>query len=232
MAIPVAAVAAVQGGASLLGAVTKFIGGKEKARQQNKSIIAQYKQRMKIQRVKDQARFDEYNAKKLGFDQNVANLTEMARLEGVQDQLKMDEMLKGMAFQGQNDAINELQGRGKIAARGVSGQSAMLAQNSLSAAIGRQAAARDEQLVGATLANELREDARIRSLNARIEKDYNQVRYAPKKSMQIDQPELVNGPSALSLIAGVGQAALSAASAGMQQQNFIDGIKSQPQGPG
>lgn len=217
------------GGSQALGAIGNFFGGRSKARAQNKAIIAQYKQRMKIQQAQDLARFNKYNAKVLGFQQGVANQTEMARLESQQDMLKMDQLLKGMKFQDQNDLVNEARARGKIAARGVSGQSAMLAQQSVSAAIGRQAAARDEQMVGAALANRLREDARTRSLNARIEKDYNQVRYAPEKSRKMDKPQLASGPSALSLVTGLGQAALSGVSAGMQQQNFLDGIESQPQ---
>ena len=207
----------ITGGGSLLKSVAGFFGDQDKARAQNKSIIAQYKQRMKIQRIQDQARFDQYNAKVLGFDQSKANLTEQARIESMQDQLKMDEMLKGMRFQDQNALVNESQARGKIAARGVSGQSALKAMNSVSAAIGRQAAARDEQMVGATLANKLREDARVRSLNASIEKQYNQVRYAPRESMEMMKPELVNGPSALSLVAGIGGAVLDGVSAGIGQ---------------
>ena len=222
----------IAGGGSLFKTFTNFFGDQEKARAQNKSIIAQYKQRMKIQRIQDQARFDQYNAKVLGFDQNKANLTEQARIESMQDQLKMDEMLKGMAFQGQNDLVNESQARGRIAARGVSGQSALKAMNSVSAASGRQAAARDEQMVGATLANKLREDARIRSLNASIEKQYNQVRYAPRESMEIMKPELVNGPSALSLVAGIGEAALSGVTAGMNQANFNNSLQTRIPGQG
>ena len=112
------------------------------------------------------------------------------------------------------------------AARGVSGQSAQLARQSASARIGRQAAARDEQLLGAVMANQLREDARIQSLNAGIEKAYQDVRYAPEKSRKMDKPTLASGPSALSLVAGLGQAALSGVTAGVGQQNFLDDLAS------
>lgn len=229
MAIDPVTMGLVMGGGQALGAIGNFFGGKAKARAQNKAIIAQYKQRMLIQRAQDLGRFNKYNARVQGFQDQVANQTQVARMESMQDQLKMDEMLKGMAFQGQNDAVNELTARGKIAARGVSGQSAMLAQQSVSAAIGRQAAARDEQMVGAALANRLREDARIQSLNAANKKAYNEVRYAPMKSLKMKAPQLASGPSALSLITGLGQAALSGVSAGMSQQNFLDGITSTPQ---
>ena len=134
----------------------------------------------------------------------------------------MDQLLKGMAFQDQSAAINERTDRGKVAARGTAGASMLAAQQSVSAAIGRQAAARDEQLVGSVLANELREDARIRSLNAAREKQFNSVRYAPERSRQMDRPELLSGPSPYSLISGIGQAALSGVTAGLGQQNFLD----------
>lgn len=215
------------GGGQALGAIGNFFGGRSKARAQNKAIIAQYKQRMKIQQAQDLARFNKYNAKVLGYEQGIANLTQQTRLESQQDMLKMDQLLKGLAFQGQNDLVNEVQARGKIAARGVAGQSSMLAQQSVSAAINRQATARDEQMVGAALANQLREDARIQSLNAGIEKRYNEVRYAPEKSRKMDKPQLANGPSALSLVTGLGQAALSGVSAGIGQQNFLDNLASQ-----
>ena len=121
--------------------------------------------------------------------------------------------------------VNKVQAK-VVAARGVSGQSAQLARQSASARIGRQAAARDEQLLGAVMANQLREDARIQSLNAGIEKAYQDVRYAPEKSRKMDKPTLVDGPSALSLVAGLGQAALSGVTAGVGQQNFLDDLAS------
>ena len=214
------------GGGQALGAIGNFFGGQSKARAQNKAIIAQYKQRMLIQRAQDLGRFNKYNAKVQGYRDSIANQTQQARMESVQDQLKMDELLKGMSFQGQNDAINELMGRGKIAARGVSGQSAQLAQNSVSAAIGRQAAARDEQMLGAVLANQLREDARIQSLNASRKKAYNDVRYAPMKSLKMKAPQLASGPSALSLVTSLGQAALSGVTAGVGQANYLEGLAS------
>ena len=125
-----------------------------------------------------------------------------------------------MKFQDQNDLVNKIQARGKVAARGVSGQSAQLAAQSASAAISRRAVARDEQLLGSVMADQLREDARIQSLNAGIEKAYQDVRYAPEKSRKMDKPTLANGPSALSLVAGLGQAAISGFTAGQGQQNF------------
>ena len=227
MAIDPLTIGLIAGGSSLLSSVTGFFGQKDEAREQNKQIIAQYKQRMKIQQAQDLARFGKYNAKVLGYEQGIANLTEQARLETQQDQLRMDQLLKGMAFQDQSAAVNERTDRGKVAARGTAGASMLAAQQSVSAAIGRQAAARDEQLVGAVLANELREDARIRSLNAAREKQFNSVRYAPERSRQMDRPELLSGPSPYSLISGIGQAALSGVSAGIGQQNFLDQIASQ-----
>ena len=159
---------------------------------------------MKIQQAQDLARFGKYNAKVLGYEQGIANLTEQARLETQQDQLRMDQLLKGMAFQDQNAAINERTGRGKVAARGVLVHLCLQHNNQcLLLLVGRLLHVMNSWLE-AVLANELREDARIRSLNAAREKQFNSVRYAPERSRQMDRPELLSGPSPYSLITGIG----------------------------
>ena len=102
------------GGGQALGAIGNFFGGRSKARAQNKQIIAEYKQRMKIQQARDLSRFNVYNAKVQGYENNIANMTTRARLESMQDQLKMDQLLKGMKFQDQNDLVNKVQARGRV----------------------------------------------------------------------------------------------------------------------
>ena len=88
MAIDPLTIGLIAGGSSLLSSVTGFFGQKDEAREQNKQIIAQYKQRMKIQQAQDLARFGKYNAKVLGYEQGIANLTEQARLRDTARSIK------------------------------------------------------------------------------------------------------------------------------------------------
>ena len=212
----------VAGGSQALGAITNFIGGQSKAAQANKARIQQFKQQMLIRDVRDQQRFGIYNTKKVAYQQNLNALDRRFALGQTQDNLRMNELLKGSKLASQNKLVNEVQAAGKVAASTASGNSSAKLKQSAMAALGRQAQVRQDQLTSSVYAKQLKAEADVQSLNAAKMKEFNQIRFAPQQSPQSLAPTMESGPSPFSLIAGIGQAALGGLSAGMGQQNLND----------
>ena len=216
----------ITGGSQALGAFTSFLGGQSKAAQANKARIQQYKQQMLIRDVRDQQRFGMYNTKKVAYEQNLNSLTRRFGIEQMQDELRMNELLKGSKLASQNRLVNEVKGAGKVMAGTASGVSQKKLKQSAMAALGRQAQVREDQLASSSYAKQLRDEARIQTLDAARMKEFNKVRFAPQQSPVQFAPAMESGPSPFSLIAGIGQAALGGVSAGMNQQNFNDQLLS------
>lgn len=212
----------VAGGGQALGALTNFFGGQSKAAQANKARREQFKQQILIRDLRDTQRFDVYNQKKANYQQNLSNLTRRFGMEQMQDDLRMNELLKGSKLASQNKLVNEVQQVGKISGRGVAGNSAAKMKQSALASLGRQAQVRQDQMVSSQYAKQLKDEARFESLDASRMKAFNQVAFAPQRSAQLQAPTMESGPSPYSLIAGIGGAALSGLQAGMGQANFND----------
>ena len=202
------------------------MGGQSQAAQANKARIEQYKQQMLIRDVRDQQRFGVYRTKKVAYGQNLRALDRRFGIEKMQDDLRMNELLKGSKLASQNRLVNEVRGVGKIAAGTASGTSQAKLNQSALAALGRQAQVREDQLTSSIYAKQLREEARIQSLDAARMKEFNKIRFAPQQSPVQFAPTMESGPSPYSLIAGIGTAALGGLSAGMEQANFNEQIQS------
>ena len=216
----------ITGGSQALGAITNFMGGQSQAAQANKARIQQYKQQMLIRDVRDQQRFGIYNTKKVAYAQNLKTLDKRFGMEQMQEDLRMNELLKGSKLASQNKLVNEVQQVGKITAGTASGNSQAKLKQSALAALGRQAQVREDQMVSSVYAKQLRDEARVQSLDAAKMKEFNQIRFAPQQSPVQAAPTMESGPSPFSLIAGIGQAALGGLSAGYGQQNFNDQLLS------
>ena len=208
-----------------LGAITNFMGKQSQAAQANKARIQQFKQQMLIRDVRDQQRFGIYNTKKVAYQQNLNALDRRFALGQTQDNLRMNELLKGSKLASQNKLVNEVQAAGKVAASTASGNSSAKLKQSAMAALGRQAQVRQDQLTSSVYAKQLKAEADVQSLNAAKMKEFNQIRFAPQQSPQSLAPTMESGPSPFSLIAGIGQAALGGLSTGLSQESFMDDIQ-------
>lgn len=220
----------ITGGTQLLGSVTGFFGQQNAAAQRNKQLAEEYKQRMLIQNVRDMQRFGQYRTKKVAYKESLDAQTRQYGMQLMQDQLQMNELIKGAKVQTQNDLVNKTQALGRIGARGVSGQSAAKAQQSALAEFGRRQELRMETLLGQQDAMDLRTEARTLSLDASRMKAFNTVRFAPGASMPVMKPQYVEGPSSMSLLSGIGSAALSGFNAGLGQANFKQNLLQNPLG--
>jgi len=216
----------VTGGIQGISAIGNFFGGQSKANAENRARVKQYKQQMLIRNVRDQQRFGIYNTKKVGYEQSLKSLDAQFAAKGMQDELRMNELLKGSKLASQNKLVNEVQAAGKVAAMGSGGASQAKLQQSAMAKLGRQAQVREDQMTSSVYAKQMKDDAQRLSLDAAKQREFNKVRFAPQMSPVQEMGAMVDGPSPFSLVAGIGQAALGGLSAGMGQANFLDNLAS------
>jgi len=217
----------ITGGMQAIGAIGGFMGQQDAARKENKARIKQYKQAMKIRDLRDSQRFGAYNFKKAAYKGNLGQLDKRFSMMQMQDDLRMNELLKGSKLASQNRLIGETQALGKVSTTGSSGVSMAKRKQSALAAFGRQAQARQDQLMSSVYANELKDQTDYMNLNAARRKEYSQVMFAPMESPIQEMGAMVDGPSPYSLIAGIGNAAISGVSAGMKQTNFNQSLLTQ-----
>ena len=203
-----------------LGAIGNFIGGNAKANAENRARIKQYKQQMLIRDVRDQQRFGAYNTKKVGYKQSLKALDTQFAVQEMQDELQMNELLKGSKVASQNKLVNEVQASGKVAAMGSGGASQAKLKQSAMAQLGRQAQVRQDQMVSSVYAKQMKDDAQRLSLDAAKQREFNKVRFAPQMSPVQAMGAMVDGPSPFSLVAGIGQAALGGLAMGQSNAGF------------
>ena len=203
-----------------LSAIGNFMGGNAKANAENRARIKQYKQQMLIRDVRDQQRFGIYNTKKVGYQQSLKALDSQFAAQETQDELRMNELLKGSKLASQNRLVNEVQTTGKIAARGSGGVSQAKMQQSALATLGRQAQVREDQMTSSVYAKQMKDDAQRLSLDAAKQREFNKVRFAPQMSPVQAMGAMVDGPSPFSLVAGIGQAALGGLAMGQSNAGF------------
>ena len=216
----------ITGGVQGISAIGNFFGGQSKANAENRARIKQYKQQMLIRDVRDQQRFGIYNTKKVGYQQSLRALDSQFAAQETQDELRMNELLKGSKLASQNRLVNSVKTTGKIAAMGSGGASQAKLQQSALAALGRQAQIREDQMTSSVYAKQMKDDAQRLSLDAAKQREFNKVRFAPQMSPVQEMGAMVDGPSPFSLVAGIGQAALGGLNAGMGQANFLKNIAS------
>ena len=202
-----------------------FFGGQDAARAENKARIKQFKQQMLIRQVRDANRFQVYNTQKQVYNQNLGILDKRFARMQMQDDLRMNELLKGAKLAGQNDLIRKVKA-GSVTARVASGRSAAKLKQSALAEVGRSAANRQEQLLTSTYAKQMKDVANRESLYAAKQKEFNKVRFAPQESVQQRGPAMVSGPSPMSLISDIGSSVLGGISSFQNTSNFNNSIES------
>ena len=218
----------ITGGVQAIGAVGGWFGQQDAARAENKRRIQQYKQQMLIRNVRDMGRFGIYRQKRdVIYKENLTALSRRYAMQQKQDELRMNELLKGAKLGTQNDLVNQVESAGKIMAGTTSGQSQAKLKQSAMAKIGRATALREDKLMSSVYAKEMKDEADLMTLNAARMKEFSKVQFAPQESIPQSMGAMVDGPSPMSLIAGIGNAALSGLSAGMGQANFDKQILSQ-----
>lgn len=196
------------------------MGDQSKANAQNKAAINRYKNQMKINRFKDLNTFNVYNQRVSQFEQQVQQNNLAANRAYMNEMLKLDQLMKSQSFKNQDAKVLLQREMGKVAARGTAGQSALAAQQSLLAQSGRNEAIREETFRNAALFARVRNEDTAMRANFDNTRAFNEVAIAPTNTLNPAKPTLVDGPSPLSLVAGLGNAAVSGITAGFQASQW------------
>lgn len=213
----------ISGGIGAAQSLLGYSAAQQQTAQQNKQNQEQYRQRLRIQGMQDTINFGKYNLKVASYKDQLVNLNRVMGRGGfqdVQEQLRISQLEKQQRFAAQTENINRVQALGRLAARGQQGASAARMQALTSAEFGRQAAARQERMLGEYYASELRGKARTQQLEAAQKAAYSQVAYAPTRTPTPLAPAMIQGPSAAGLFANLAGNVLSGVTAGLGQANY------------
>lgn len=218
----------ISGGIGAAQSLLGYSAAQQQTAQQNKQIQEQYRQRLRIQAMQDVQRFGKYNLQVASYKDQLVNLNRVMGRGGfqdVQEQLRIGQLEKQQRFAAQTENINRVQAQGRVAARGQQGRSAARLQALEGAQFGRQAAARQERMLGEYYASELRGKSRTQQLEAAQKAAYSQVAYAPTRTPAPLAPTMLKGPSTAGLFANLAGNVLSGVSAYNQQANFLKGLE-------
>lgn len=195
---------------------------KQRNQQRQQAADTDYFNRLAIRNAQFEEAKEIYGLQIEGYEQGVKNRESMTAMALMQDKLRMNELMKGMKFADQDASIALARSSGKIAAGPQTGRTAARRSALDAASVFRNVAKREERMVGEVFANSMRGEARLKTLDAQNLAAWQQVRFAPRygPAVQRNPVTMESGPSSMSLISGIGGAALAGFSAYNSQANF------------
>ena len=208
MCSPAAALGVASFGVSAAGAVGSHQSAQAQANAQNKAASNNYKHRMKVrERNWDRERF-RYNTNLVQYQRNLSENALAANRAYASEQQKLNNIYKQASFRNQANLVKLVQGSDRAAAAGMTGRSAQRLDNQIVSQFGRNQAIAAESLFGAGMAYQDRVGSINRSLQGDNNKAYQNVAVQPMPDLAAPPPVMTPGPSPLSLVAGIGSAAL------------------------
>jgi hypothetical protein len=207
---------------SLFGRSTEQARVRQANKQRQQASDFDYYQRLAIRNRQWEDTKEAYRLKVDAYKEGITSREKMTAMAMTQDQLRMNELMKGMKFADQDASIGLAQSQGRIQAGMQQGRTAGRRMALDSASVLRNQAKREQRMVGELFASNLRGQARVQQLDAQNRAAWQQVRFAPKYGAPLMQAPVAmeSGPGMMSLFSGLGGAALSGFTAGMQQGNF------------
>ena len=208
MCSPAAALGVASFGVSAAGAVGSHQSAQAQANAQNKAASNNYKHRMKVRaRNWDRERF-RYNTNLVQYQRNLSENALAANRAYASEQQKLNNIYKQASFRNQANLVKLVQGSDRAAAAGMTGRSAQRLDNQIVSQFGRNQAIAAESLFGAGMAYQDRVGSINRSLQGDNNRAYQNVAVQPMPDLAAPPPVMTPGPSPLSLVAGIGSAAL------------------------
>ena len=195
-------------GVSAAGAVGSHQSAQAQANAQNKAASNNYKHRMKVRaRNWDRERF-RYNTNLVQYQRNLSENALAANRAYASEQQKLNNIYKQASFRNQANLVKLVQESDRAAAAGMTGRSAQRLDNQIVSQFGRNQAIAAESLFGAGMAYQDRVGSINRSLQGDNNRAYQNVAVQPMPDLAAPPPVMTPGPSPLSLVAGIGSAAL------------------------
>lgn len=206
---------AATAGAKGFGAYAKHQDAQMKADAANAASINKFNYENELQTFKNNERADIYRQKLREYDVNLLSFKEAAYAGHRREQERLNEVYEAARFSTQGQAIELLQKQGALNASGIAqGASTRRAAASLVAQYGYNQAILAQNLIGAHGRFRRSIEDINRQWQSAQNRAYSQVAVAPRFGPRPQAPEMVQGPSNLSLIAGLADAAVSGITTG------------------
>ena len=204
---------AALGIASMASGIAGSVGQHQSASAQaaaaNSGAMRQYKYQLKVKERNYDRERERYKVNVANYQQAVADNAEAANRAYVGQQEKLNNIYRQAAFQQQGQLTKLVQGSDVMAARGRSGRSAQRVDSQLISQFGRNQAIMAESLLSAQRQYDTSTQGIRREQLSANNKAYNPVAIAPEYGINPPAPVMQQGPSGLSLLAGIGSAAVS-----------------------
>ena len=206
---------AATAGAKGFGAYAKHQEGQMKADAANAASINKFNYENDLQTFKNNERADIYRQKLREYDVNLLSFKEAAYAGHRREQERLNEVYESARFTTQGQAVELLQKQGALNASGIAqGASTRRAAASLVAQYGYNQAILAQNIIGAHGRFRRSIEDINRQWQSAQNRAYSQVAVAPRFGPRPQAPEMVQGPSNLSLIAGLADAAVTGITTG------------------
>ena len=211
---------ALSAGTGILSSVGSFFGQKSATDARNKAAREQYKRALLIRGVNWNNKLNAYGKKKIQYQKQLDNNSMAATRAFEGENLKLNEMLKSQKFKSQEAMVLQTQALGKAQASLASGTSSAKIRQSIEAQAGRNQTVRQESFRSAQNFASLRNSRTLDELNAANDRAYADVQIMPMSGPGPVAPQMLDGPSPLGLIAGIGSAAVDGISGYQTAKNW------------
>lgn len=191
-----------------LGAVGQYQSGQAQASAANAGAMRQYKYQLKMRENNWLRERERYQVGVANYQQAVADNQDAAQRAYVSQQEKLNNIYRSTSFRQQAQLIELAQGSGKRAATGQRGRSVNRLDNDIVSQFGRNQAIMAESLLSAQRGYNTAVGGIRREQLSANNRAYSPIAIAPKPDVAPPAPVMQQGPSALSLLAGIGSAAV------------------------
>ena len=197
----------------VMGAVGQHQSASAAAAAQNSAAISNYRYQLKVRQKNWERERERYKNQVAQYQTSVAENSEAAQRAYVSEQQRLNNIYKKASFSKQAQLVQLAQASGQMAAKGRRGRSINRLDTSVVSQFGRNQAIMAESLLGAQQAFTTRTDAIRREQISANNQAFSQAAVAPEVGVAPPAPVMRQGPSGLSLLAGIAGAGVNAVGA-------------------
>lgn len=207
MCAPVAlGVASFASGA--LGAVGQYQSGQAQAAAANANAMSSYRHQLAMHYRQNAGLQSRYKLAKSQYKEQTYENTRAAQTAYTNEQRRVNEAFKQAAYANEGMFIDLMRKQGVVDAAGRSGKSASRIETDVMSQFGRNQALLSENLINAQQSQTIRNRAIRDQLRSQNNQAFSNVAIGPQLGIAPPKPVMQSGPSGLSLLAGLGSAAV------------------------
>ena len=195
-------------GSSIFGAFAQDDANRQSIKARNRQLKQDYRQRLAIQTNAYNREVEIYNQRKQDYRAQLALNNTAAQNAYVSQQMRLNEIFKGMRFESQDASIQEKQSIGKVQASGQVGRSVSRLMALTNAVYGRNQAIRDASYQSAVTNAELQVQSIATQTDAANQRAYASVSTPPRMGTMPLAPTLYNQPNRMGLMTGIADGVL------------------------